>query len=200
MWLLLPDSVTVCAHADSLKALQAKVWLSLLECETVCAHADSPKALQAKSVAFAARLCDCLCTCRRSQSAAGSASTPLESLPLLQQQPTTQQHTDHQKLQEQAQQAKAQTHSRQHNKGKKDGAGDGASPAENLLAHADEAAAMSTSAGTVAASVSSQQCLCPCHNASGAFAIYTVHNAVLTLLVQTCHGDCRVQKLHDVCA
>lgn len=82
---------------------------------------------------------------RRSQSAAGSASTPLESLPLLQQ-PTSQQHTDHQKLQDQAQQAKAQTHSKQHSKGKKDGTSDGTSPAKSLVAHADEAAVMSTSA------------------------------------------------------
>ena len=140
MTLLLPESVTDCAHAGGLKVLQAE------------------------SVAFAARGCSsCLCTCRRSQSAAGSASTPLESLPLLQQQPTTQQHTDHQKLQEQAQLAKAQTESRLHSKGKKDGAADGASPAENLAAHADEAAGMTASAGTVVASVSGRQCLCPCH-------------------------------------
>ncbi len=154
VWHLLPGSVTVCAHAGGLKALLAKVWLLLPESVTVCAHADGPKVLQAKSVAFAARVCNYLCTCRRSQSAAGSASTPLESLPLLQQQPTSLQHTDHQKLQEQAQQAKAQTHSKQHSKGKKDGARDGASPAENLVAHADEAAGMSSSAGTFTTSVS----------------------------------------------
>ena len=104
-----------------------------------------------------------MCTCRRSQSAAGSASTPLESLPLLQQQSTSQQHTDHQKLQEQAQQAKAQTHSKLHSKGEKDGTADGANPAENLSAHADEAAGMASSAGTVVASVPGQQCLCPCY-------------------------------------
>ncbi|DBA76458.1 TPA: hypothetical protein ACH3X2_008527 [Trebouxia sp. C0005] len=83
---------------------------------------------------------------RRSQSAAGSASTPLESLPLLQQQPTPQQQTHHQKHQEQAQQARAQTESKLHSKGKKDGAADGATPAENLEAHADEAAGVSLSA------------------------------------------------------
>ncbi|DBA81560.1 TPA: hypothetical protein ACH3X1_007333 [Trebouxia sp. C0004] len=82
---------------------------------------------------------------RRSQSAAGSASTPLESLPLLRQQPTSQHQTDHQKLQEQAQQTQAQTESKLHSRGKKDGAADGASPAESPVAHADEAAVMSTS-------------------------------------------------------
>ena len=59
------------------------------------------------------------------------------------------------------QQAKAQTHGKQRSKGKKDGAVDGVSPAENLVAHADEAAGMSTSAGTVVACVPGQQCLCP---------------------------------------
>ena len=142
-------------------------------------------------MAFAAKVRDCLCTCRRSQSAAGSAGTPLESLPLLQQQPTSQQHTDHQKLQEQAQQAKP--HNKQHSKGKKDGVADKGSPAEDLVAHADEAAVMSASAGTVAASVSGEHCMCPCCKGCSYLwhhcCVYRSLCKVLTLLEQTCHAQ-----------